>query len=158
MTTPGALAADGAPRLGTRFGASAVTHVLATLLLLLEFVLLQAVAIGITTGVYLLIPALEAGAEQVFDDWRKIFQIVSPTIGISGGAGIVLSSIIYARQAQQAEARRQAAEAEAQAAKVEAQVAKAVAEERSLTIATLQAELSRIADRLDRLENGNGDA
>ena len=39
-----------------------------TLLLMVEFILLQAVAVGITTVVYSLIPTLDAGAQPNFDD------------------------------------------------------------------------------------------
>ena len=131
-----------------------------TSLLMVEFTLLQALAVGITTVVYSLIPALEAGAQPNFDDWRRVFQVVSPTVTVSGGAGIVLSSILFARQAQIERQNAEAARAEAQerirAAQEEASVARALADERAQTIAALQTELSRISERLERLENGKG--
>ena len=130
-------------------------HAAVTLLLVTEFILLQAVAVGITTVVYSLIPALDAGAQPSFDDWRRLFQVVSPTVTISGGAGIVLSSILFARQAQVERQNAEAARAEMQAVQEEARVAKALADERAQTIAALQTELGRISERLERLENGS---
>lgn len=66
---------------------------------------------------------------------------------ISGRAGIVLSSILFARQAQVERQNAQEARAEAEAAKV-------LADERAKTIDMLRAELSRITERLERLESG----
>ena len=130
-------------------------HVAVTLLLVTEFILLQAVAVGITTVVYSLIPALDAGAQPSFDDWRRLFQVVSPTVTITGGAGIVLSSILFARQAQVERQNAEAVRAEMQAVQEESRVAKALADERAQTIAALQIELGRISERLERLENGS---
>ena len=131
-------------------------HVAVTLPLVTEFILLQAVAVGITTVIYSLIPTLDTSAQQSFEDWRKVFQVVSPTVTISGGVGIVLSSILFARQAQVERQNAEAARAEIQAAQEEARVAKALADERAQTIAALQTELGRITERLERLENGKG--
>ena len=130
-------------------------HVAVTLLLVTEFIPLQAVAVGITTVIYSLIPTLDTGAQPNFEDWRKVFQVVSPTVTISGGAGIVLSSILFARQAQVERQNAEAARAEIQAVQEEARVAKALADERAQTIAALQIELGRISERLERLENGS---
>lgn len=130
-------------------------HVAVTLLLVTEFILLQAVAVGITTVVYSLIPTLDAGAQPIFDDWRRLFQVVSPTVTITGGAGIVLSSILFARQAQVERQNAEAVRAEMQAVQEESRVAKALADERAQTIAALQIELGRISERLERLENGS---
>ena len=66
----------------------------------------------------------------------------------------MLSSILFARQAQVERQNAEAARAEIQAAREEARVAKALADERAQTIATLQTELGRIYERLERLENG----
>lgn len=129
-------------------------HVAVTLLLVTEFILLQTVAVGITTVIYSLIPTLDTGTQPSFDDWRKVFQVVSPTVTISGGAGIVLSSILFARQAQVERQNAEAARAEIQAAREEARVAKALADERAQTIAALQTELGRIYELLEHLENG----
>ena len=157
-----------------------VTHVSITLLIIVEFILLQAVAVGVTTVVYSLIPALDAGARPSFDDWRRIFQVVGPTVTVSGGAGIVLSSIIFHWQAQkerqraeairleaqaevqtakeEARAEVQAARAEAQAAQVEAQAARTTADERLGTIVAMRAELDRLNERLERLESNGSQA
>ena len=108
------------PRLVAALVAS---HVVVTLLLVVEFILLQAVAVGITTVIYSYIPTLDAGAQPDFDDWRRIFQVVSPAVTISGGAGIVLSSIIFHWQAQRERQRTEEARAEAQASAQEAQAA-----------------------------------
>ena len=197
----------GTPPDGVRLPFLAVIHAVITLLIIGEFVLLQAVAAGVTTVVYLLIPTLDAAAQPSFENWRQIFQIVGPTVTVSGGAGIVLSSIIFHWQAQKerqrAEAIRleaqaevqaareeaqaevqaareesqaevqaareesQAARAAAQAAHATAQAAQAVAQEaqaaaqeaQAETIAALRAEISRMSERLERLEqngtNGN---
>ena len=161
--------ADGAARARREFAALVVTHFAVTLLVLVEFMLVQAVAVGLTTGVYFLIPLLETGASVSFENWRKIFQVLSPTVGISGGAGIVLSSIIYARQAQKSEAGRQeeqvkrlAAEADARVAEADARVAQAESEAAQARAEAAQAneraalaEVQRLRARLAELENGN---
>lgn len=134
-----------------------VTHVGITLLIIVEFVLLQAVAVGVTTVIYSLIPALDVSARPSFEDWRRIFQVVGPTVTVSGGAGIVLSSIIFHWQAQKerqrAEEIRLEARAEVQTARQEAQEARATADERLQTIIAMRAELDRLNERLERLEN-----
>ena len=208
----------GTPPDGVRLPFLAVIHAVITLLIIGEFVLLQAVAAGVTTVVYLLIPTLDAAAQPSFENWRQIFQIVGPTVTVSGGAGIVLSSIIFhwqaqkerqraeairleaqaevqaaregaqaevqaAREGAQAEvqAAREEAQAEVQAAREESQAARAAAqaahataqaaqavaqeaqaaaqEAQAETIAALRAEISRMSERLERLEqngtNGN---
>ena len=146
-----------------------ITHVSITVLIIMEFILLQAVAVGVTTVVYSLIPALDAGAQPSFDDWRRIFQVVGPTVTVSGGAGIVLSSIIFHWQAQkerqraetirlEAQAEVQAAREEVQASRAEAQAAQAAADERLQTIVAMRAELDRLNERLERLENNGSQA
>ena len=197
----------GTPPDGVRLPFLAVIHAVITLLIIGEFVLLQAVAAGVTTVVYLLIPTLDAAAQPSFENWRQVFQIVGPTVTVSGGAGIVLSSIIFHWQAQkerqraetirleaqaEVQAAREEAQAEVQAAREEsqaevqaareesqaaraaaqaahatAQAAQAVAQEaqaaaqeaQAETIAALRAEISRMSERLERLEqngtNGN---
>ena len=126
-------------------------HIAATALVVVEFTLIQAVAFGITTIIYLLAPEPGADTQPGFTIWLRIFQIVGPTITLSGGAGIVFSSIIYARQAQQAERRARAAESEAarqaaQAAQIQAQaqVEVARANERA---AQAQVEAARANER-----------
>ena len=36
-----------------------------------------------------------------FTEWLRVFQIVSPTLTVSGSAAIVISSYIYAKRAQE---------------------------------------------------------
>ena len=120
------------------------SHIAATLLTVAEFSLLQAVAIGLTTVVYLIVPQLDAKAQPGFDDWIRVFQIVSPTLTVSGGAAIVISSYIYAKKAQEyyeiAERDRERAERERERA------------ERA------EAEVARLTARLAQLENGSSSA
>ena len=123
-------------------------HLAATALVLLEFVLLQALATGITIAIYALAPVLDSGAPLKFAEWERIFLVISPTITVSGGAGIVLSSIIYARQAQKAQ--NEAAIAREQAAAALAQAARLADENASLRL-----ELARATERLAQLENGD---
>ena len=123
--------------------------------------MLQAVAVGITTGVYSLVPVLDPATEPKFADWLRVFQIVSPTITISGGAAIVLSSIIFAKRAQDAERRASAAEAQlqslrAESAQLRAESAERWARDAEAQLQTVKAELARVTERLERLENGDG--
>ena len=174
----------GGPRIGG-YRTLLAAHLAATALVLLEFALLQALATGITSAIYALAPALDSGAPLKFAEWERIFRVISPTITVSGGAGIVLSSIIYARQAQKAQneaaiAREQATAAREQvnAAREQAIVAReqaiaereqAVAEREQAAAALAQAarladenaslrlELARATERLAQLENGDAD-
>ena len=114
--------------------------VLVTAVTLVELVLLQAFTVGVTTGIYYLVPLLAVGEPQGFADWRSIFQVVSATVTLPGGGVIVLSIYLMARRAQQAE-RRAAAIAEKAAADV------AAAEERAEAI---QAEYAALKARLER--------
>ena len=122
-------------------------HVKATLVVLLEFIALQLVAVGLASGIYSLIPLLDWDFERGFDDWMRAFQILSPTLSISGGAAIVLSSYFFhklAREADQraAEANQQAAEANQQAAEAHqrAAVAEAAIEQLKAELAELRSE------------------
>ena len=115
-------------------------HTKATLVVVLEFIALQVVAVGLATGIYSLIPLLDLEFNRGFDDWMRAFQILSPTLSISGGAAIVLSSYFFhklAREADQraAEANQQAAEANQRAA-----VAEAAIEQLKAELAELRAE------------------
>jgi hypothetical protein len=137
------------------WGALLVSHLAATVLVILEFVMLQAVAVGITTGVYSLIPVLDTAAESSFGNWLRVFQIVNPTITISGGAAIVLSSIIFARRSQLDNAAR--LEAEQQARRFQEQIRdyQEQARESAAQLQAARAELAIVTERLARLENGD---
>ena len=116
------------------------SHIAATLLTAAEFSLLQAIAIGLTTVVYLMAPVLDASVQPGFAEWVKVFQIVSPTITVTAGAPIVISSYIYAKKAQEAydfaeQERKRAMDERERAAQAEAEVA-------------------RLTARLAQLENG----
>ena len=158
------------------------SHIAATLLTAAEFILLQAIAIGLTTGVYLMAPLLDAGADPKFADWIRVFQIVSPTITITGGAAIVISSYIYAKKAQEyydfaiqtAEraaqsnalielANARAAQSDALAQQFSdlaqqfgdlAERSKARAEQSDARAELAEAEVARLTARLAQLENG----
>ena len=115
-------------------------HAKATLVVVLEFIALQLVAVGLATGIYSLIPLLDFEFNRGFNDWMRAFQILSPTLSISGGAAIVLSSYFFhklAREADQraAEANQQAAEANQRAA-----IAEAAIEQLKAELAELRAE------------------
>ena len=75
--------------------------------IVVELVLLQAIAVAAATGIYHLAPLLEVGQPQDFDDWLDIFQAVTPMLTLPGGAAIVLSTWLLTRRAQRVE--RQAA-------------------------------------------------
>ncbi len=125
-------------------------HVKATLVVLLEFIALQLVAVGLASGIYSLIPLLDLDFQRGFDDWMRAFQILSPTLSISGGAAIVLSSYFFhklAREADQraAEANHQAAEANQRAA-----VAEAAIEQLKAELAELRSERTDLPARRRR--------
>ena len=156
------------------------SHLAATLLTVAEFVLLQAVAIGLTTVVYWIAPELDAKAQPGFTEWLRVFQIVSPTLTVSGGAAIVISSYIYAKRAQ--EYYEIAAQADARAERERERAAedrKLAAEERERSDREreraaedreradrereraerdrdrAEAEVARLTARIAQLENGN---
>ena len=116
------------------------SHIAATLLTAAEFSLLQAIAIGLTTVVYLMAPVLDASVQPGFAEWVKVFQIVSPTITVTAGAPIVISSYIYAKKAQEAY-------------DFAAQERKRAMDERERA-AQAEAEVARLTARLAQLENG----
>ena len=123
------------------------SHIATTLLTAAEFSLLQAIAICLTSVVYLMAPALDAGVQPSFAEWLKVFQILSPTITVTAGAPIVISSYIYAKKAQ--EAYDFAAQAAERAAKSDAR-----AEQDRERAAQAEAEIARLTARLAQLENG----
>ena len=91
-------------------------HLGASLIAVVDFVLFQATAIGLTIAVYFAIPLLDSSISQnsVNWNWIKIFQIISPTITVSGGAVTVLTSYFFAKRAQEAERQQQEAEQQRQ--------------------------------------------
>ena len=96
-------ASSKSPRPSSQPGPSLLwVHIAVTLLTAAEFILLQGIAGGLTTAVYLIAPLLDADAAPGFSHWIRVFQIVSPTITVTGGAAIVISSYIYAKKAQEA--------------------------------------------------------
>ena len=151
------------------------SHIAATLLTVAEFSLLQAVAIGLTTVVYLIAPELDAKAQPGFAEWLRVFQIVSPTLTVSGGAAIVISSYIYAKRAQEyyefatqtmarieleqerAAQDRERAERERERADRERELSvqsDARAERDRERADRAEAEVARLSARLAQLENG----
>ena len=90
-------------------------------LVVVELFLLQVFAVGVATAIYHLVPLLEVGRPQGFEDWLKLFQVVGPTLTLPGGSAIVLTIWLMARRAQQAERRADAAEKMAASAKERAQ-------------------------------------
>ena len=96
-----------------------LSHFAIALLVVVDFMLFQTAAAGMTLAIYFAIPTLDAGIMRGEADWTwiKIFQIVSPTITLPGGAVTVLSSYFFARRAQE-ETRR--AQEETQRAQEEA--------------------------------------
>ncbi len=91
-------------------------HLGASLIATADFVLFQATAVGLTIAVYFAIPLLDSSISQnsVNWNWIKIFQIISPTITVSGGAITVLTSYFFAKRAQEAERQQQEAEQQRQ--------------------------------------------
>ena len=114
-------------------------HAKATLVVVLEFTALQFVAVGLATSIYSLIPLLDLDFERRFDDWMRAFQILSPTLSISGGAAIVLSSYFFHKLAREADQR--AAEAN-QRADRERAASQAIIDELRAELAELRAERS----------------
>ena len=82
---------------------------------------MQVIAILITTALYWQVPLIDPDVRRDVNHWMRIFQITSPTMTLSGGVAIVLSSYVLTiplrEQARQERAR--ADEAEARAAKAE---------------------------------------
>ena len=91
-------------------------HLAASLIAAADFVLFQAIAVGLTIAVYFAIPLLDSSISQnsVNWNWIRIFQIISPTITVSGGAVTVLTSYFFAKRVQEAERQQQEAEQQRQ--------------------------------------------
>ena len=109
---------DGDDDVGTFAGWNSVAVLLAVLVV--ELALLQALALAVATGIYHLVPVLDVGEPEGFANWLSIFQVVSPSLTLPGGAAIVLSTWLLARRAQRAEQRQRAAERRADAAEANA--------------------------------------
>ena len=152
---PTAPVPDGDDNLGAYAGWSSVAILL--VVLVVELVLLQALALAVATGIYHLVPLLDVGQPKGFDSWLSLFQVVSPSLTLPGGAAIVLSTWLLARRAQRAEQMQRAAERRADAAEAnaaagkeridmaerEAAAAREQAAAANAAVAVLQAELER---------------
>ena len=121
MTTPDS-ELDTEPRPeGLRPWALFRIHALADSLVVAEFLLMQVIAILITTALYWQAPLIDPDIKRDVNHWMRIFQITSPTMTLSGGVAIVLSSYVLTIPLRE-QARRERAranEAEARAAKAE---------------------------------------
>ena len=121
--------------------------------IMVELVLLQALAVAAATGIYHLAPLLEVGQPQDFDDWLDIFQAVTPMLTLPGGAAIVLSTWLLTRRAQRVErhaaARIAAEKKRADAAETNSAAEKKRADAAEAALAASQAEVERL-----RAQNG----
>lgn len=90
---------------GDGAGKMLAVHFATALLVVVDFIMFQAAAAGATAAIYYTVPALDSGIVRGESSWTwiRIFQIVSPTITLPGGAVAVLSSYFFARRAQQVE-------------------------------------------------------
>ena len=119
MTTPAAESDVQSQPEGLRSWAILRIHALAASLVVAEFLLMQVIAILITTALYSQAPLIDPDIKRDADHWMRIFQITSPTMTLSGGVAIVLSSYVLTIPLRE-QARRERAradEAEARAAK-----------------------------------------
>lgn len=116
-------------------------HFATALLVVVDFVMFQAAAAGVTAAIYYTVPALDAGIMRGESSWTwiRIFQIVSPTIALPGGAATMLSSYFLSRRVQQVETQARADVQQAQdQARTEAQ--RAQEQERRADAAEARAE------------------
>lgn len=139
---------DGDDNLGAYAGWSSVAILL--VVLVVELALLQALALAVATGIYHLVPLLDVGQPKGFASWLSLFQVVSPSLTLPGGAAIVLSTWLLARRAQRAEQMQRAAERRADAAEANA------AAVRERAAANLDAMKERAADA-ERVANAARD-
>ena len=141
--------ATGSDGLETLTGWSSVVVVVG--IILVELALLQAFSVGVTTGIYYLIPLLDVGEPKSFADWRSIFQVVGATLTLPGGGLIVLSIYLMERRAQQAERRaEQRAAREIAAANEKAAADVAAANERVEAVESENADLKAQLERRPR--------
>ena len=87
-------------------------HTLAATLVVIEFLMMQIIAILITTALYWQLPLIDPEIKRDVNHWMRIFQITSPTMTLSGGVAIVLSSYVFTRPLRE-EVRRERARANA---------------------------------------------
>lgn len=130
-------------------------HFAIVLLVVVDFIMFQAAAAGATAAIYYTVPALDSGIVRGESSWTwiRIFQIVSPTITLPGGAVAVLSSYFFARRAQQVEAQ---ARAEVQQVQDEKRAETQRADAAEAQVAYLKARLERRSGRRRRgLRNGS---
>lgn len=120
---------DGDDNLSDSAGWNSVAVLLAVLVV--ELALLQALALVVATGIYHLAPLLDVGQPSGFANWLSIFQVVSPSLTLPGGAAIVLSTWLLARRAQRAEQMQRAAERRADVAEANAATVYASMQERA---------------------------
>ena len=83
--------------------------------------MMQVIAILITTALYSQAPLIDPDIKRDANHWMRIFQITSPTMTLSGGVAIVLSSYVLTIPLREhvRQERARADEAEARAAKAE---------------------------------------
>lgn len=112
----------------------------------IEFLLMQVIAILITTAVHWQLPLVEPGIERNVNHWVRIFQITSPTMTLSGGVAIVLSSYVFTLPLRQ-EVQRERSRADAAEKALEQAMSqlRANAEERAA-----KAEQERVAAERER--------
>ena len=103
--------ANMAPRSGGHWSMPLI-HFATALMAVVDFILFHAVAVGLTTAIYFVIPQLDdaIGRSAASWNWLGIFKIVGPTVTVPGGAVTVLSAYFYARRLQESEEQRQESE------------------------------------------------
>ena len=128
-------------------------HFAIVLLVVVDFIMFQAAAAGATAAIYYTVPALDSGIVRGESSWTwiRIFQIVSPTITLPGGAVAVLSSYFFARRAQQVETQ---ARAEVQQIQDQMRAESQRADEAARRADAAEAQLKRRRPRRRRLRNG----
>ena len=103
--------ANMAPRSGGHWSMPLI-HFATALMAVVDFILFHAVAVGLTTAIYFVMPQLDdaIGRSAASWNWLGIFKIVGPTVTVPGGAVTVLSAYFYARRLQESEEQRQESE------------------------------------------------
>ena len=129
-------------------------HFATVVLVVVDFVMFQAAAAGVTAGIYYTVPALDAGIMRGESSWTwiRIFQIVSPTITLPGGAATMLSSYFLARRAQEEARRAQQAETRVQEEAQRAQQAETRIQEESRRAEEAEIRIQEAARRAEEAE------